>query len=150
MGGANTGYSNEEVNPLGELRHTTSTNSTENNLIAHTTQVHELLSTDNRCPDIQQHCHAQQSTNTIFRDRRPDVPPLALELQRPRPSHPQPKLHKANCSQTTAAAPTSGAAALVQHQFKEMMTCALVALERTIYLSVPHQLAGKRKTIHWL
>jgi hypothetical protein len=48
MGGAKTGHSNEEeeVNRPGELRHTTPTITTENNLIAHTTQRPEALSTE--------------------------------------------------------------------------------------------------------
>jgi hypothetical protein len=55
MGGANTGRSNkdEEVNPPEELCHTTP--------IAHTRQGREA--------------------HTTFRDRRPDVPPLAVEPQ---------------------------------------------------------------------
>jgi hypothetical protein len=33
-------------------------------------------------PDIQLPRRAQQTTNTTFRDRRPEVPPLALEPRR--------------------------------------------------------------------
>ena len=38
--------------------------------------------TRGRRPDIQLIRHAEQITNTTFRDRRPDVPPLTLEPRR--------------------------------------------------------------------
>jgi hypothetical protein len=87
MEGANTGRSNtkEEVNPLEELCHTTSTTSTKNNLIAHTNKVlmhSTLIGFSSRRPDIQQLYYAQQTTNTTFcRDRCPDVPSFMFESQ---------------------------------------------------------------------
>jgi hypothetical protein len=86
MGGANTGRSNEEeVNPPGELRLTTPTINTENasSPTRHKVSKHlALTSFWGRHPDISQLLHAQQTTNTTFRDRRPGIPPLALQLRR--------------------------------------------------------------------
>jgi hypothetical protein len=57
----------------------------QDNLVTHTTRGHDTLSTESLLgcrPNIQLLYHARQTTNTTFRDRRPDAPPLELEPQR--------------------------------------------------------------------
>jgi hypothetical protein len=55
------------------------------NLVAHTTQGLDALSTEclrGRRPNIQLLYRARQTTNTTFRDRHPDGSPLEVEPQR--------------------------------------------------------------------
>jgi hypothetical protein len=54
-----------------------------------------------RRPDIHQLHYAKQTTNTTFRDRHPDIPPLALE---PRRRTTQPPAVQ-NCTEKTARRP---------------------------------------------
>jgi hypothetical protein len=68
----------EEANPLEELRHTTSTT----NIKTTSSPTRHKVSMQGRHPGIQLIYHTQQTTNTTFRDRHPDVPPLELEPQR--------------------------------------------------------------------